>query len=92
MLRWNDTVMSSSDRPTPEDIQRLVEKLRPEIVRRFQADGLSETEAAERVKSALRELSYRWSRIGDRELWLLQALDGKAPKLPTTPRKEPENE
>jgi hypothetical protein len=84
--------MPSSDHPTPEDIQRLVEKLRPEIVRRFQTYCLSETEAAERLKSALRELSYRWNRVGDRELWLLQALDEEAPKLPTTPRKEPENE
>jgi transposase len=84
--------MPSSNHPTPEEIQRLVEKLRHEIVRRFHAQGHSETEAAERVRSALRELSYRWNRVGDRERWLLQALDGEAPKLSTTPEKEPKDE
>jgi transposase len=84
--------MPSSDRPTPEEIQRLVEKLRHKIVRRFHAQGFSETEAAERLKAALRELSYRWNRVGDRERWLLQAIEGKIPKLSTIPRKEPENE
>lgn len=84
--------MSSSDRPTPEEIKRLVAKLRPEIVRRFYEQGLSEEEASERVKAALRELVYRWNRVGDRERWLLLALSGEAPKLATTPRKEPEHE
>lgn len=81
--------MPPSDRPTPEAIRRLARKLRPEIVKRFQAQGLSETEAVERLKTALRELSYRWNRVGDRERWLLQALDGEAPKLLTLPGKEP---
>ena len=84
--------MPSSDRPTPEEIQRLVAKLRPEIVRRLRDQGLSEAEAAERVKAALRELAYRWNRVGDRERWLLLKLSGEAPKLSTNPRKEPEDE
>jgi len=84
--------MPSSDRPTPEEIQRLVAKLRHEIVRRLHDQGLSETEAAERLKSALRELAYRWNRVGDRERWLLLNLSGEAPKLSTNPRKEPEDE
>ncbi|HWM92260.1 MAG TPA: hypothetical protein VN493_15955 [Thermoanaerobaculia bacterium] len=84
--------MPSSDRPTPEELQRLLAKLRPEIVRCLHDQGLSETEAAEFVKSALRELAYRWNRVGDRERWLLLKLSGEAPKLSTTPRKEPEDE
>lgn len=84
--------MHTSDRPTPEEIQRLTDKLRPEIARRFQAQGLSETEAAERLTAALKELAFRWNRVGDRERWLLLALEGKAPKLSTTLRKEPEHE
>ena len=71
--------MPSSDRPTAEEIQRLVAKLRPEIVRRFVAQGVSEEEAAVRVKAALRELAYRWNEVGDRERWLLLALSGEAP-------------
>jgi hypothetical protein len=84
--------MPSSDHPSPEEIQRLVAKLRPEIVQRLQELGLSEAEAAERVKAALRELAYRWNRVGDRERWLLLKLSGEAPKLSTTPEKEPEDE
>ena len=84
--------MSPSNRPTPEEIQRLVAKLRPEIVRRLQDQCLSEAEATERVRSALRELAYRWNRVGDRERWLLLAVSGEAPKLSTNPRKEPEHE
>ena len=84
--------MPTSDRPTPEEIQRLVAKLRSEIVRRFHDQGLSETEAAERVKAALRELAYRWNRVGDRERWLLLKLSGEAPKLSTNPEKETEDE
>lgn len=84
--------MSASDRPTPEEIQRLTNKLRREIARRFQAQDLSEAEATDRLTAALKELAFRWNRVGDRERWLLLALDGKAPKLPTTLRKEPEHE
>ena len=82
--------MPASERPTAEEIQFLTEKLRPEIVRLFQAQGLSETGAAERLKAALQEIAFRWNRVGDRERWLLLALDGKAPKLPTTLRMESE--
>ena len=82
--------MPISDYPTTEEIQLLVKKLRHRIVNRFLAQGVSETEAAARLKAALVELVYRWNRVGDRERWLLQALDREAPKPTTTPRKEPE--
>ncbi|MFL6293999.1 MAG: hypothetical protein ACJ759_24140 [Thermoanaerobaculia bacterium] len=84
--------MASSDRPTPEEINRLMEKLGPEIARRFRAHGLSDAAAAARLETALRELAYRWNRVGDRERWLLQAIAGELPKLSTNPRKEPEHE
>ena len=61
-------------------------------VQRFLAQGVSEKEASARVKAALRELSYRWNQVGDRERWLLLALSGEEPTLSTTPRKEPEHE
>ena len=84
--------MPSSHRPTPEEILRLAEKLGPEISRRLQAQGLSPAEAAERIETALRELTVRWNRVGDRERWLLLAVEGKAPKLSTRSRKEPEHD
>jgi hypothetical protein len=84
--------MAYSNRPTPEDLERLMERLGPEIARRFRAQGLSNEAAKERLETALRELAYRWNRVGDRERWLLQVLDGGPPKLFTTPQKEPEHE
>lgn len=82
--------MSFSDRPNLEEILHLVAKLRPRIVRIFLDLRLSDEEVKERVKAALRELAWRWNRIGDREQWLLLKLRGEAPKLSTTPEKEPE--
>ena len=70
----------------------MMEKLGPEVARRFRAQGLAHEEAAARLETALRELAYRWNRVGDRERWLLQVLDGGPPQLFTTPRKEPEHE
>lgn len=84
--------MPSTDHPTIEEILRLVAKLRHEIVRRLEAQYLSEEEAKERVKAALRELAYRWNQVGDRERWLLLKVSGEAPKLSTTPEEEPEDE
>jgi hypothetical protein len=84
--------MPSSRHPTPEEIQRLTEKLGPEIFRRLQDQGLAPGEAAERLETALRELTVRWNRVGDRERWLLLAVEGKAPKLSTRSRKEPEHD
>lgn len=81
--------MTYSNRPTPEDFERLMERVGPEIARRFRAQGLSDEAATERLETALRELAYRWNRVGDRERWLLQVLDGGPPRIPTTPRKEP---
>lgn len=81
--------MTYSNRPTPEDLELLMERLGPEIARRFHAQGLSDEAALGRLETALRELAYRWNRVGDRERWLLQVLDGGPPRIPTTPRKEP---
>jgi hypothetical protein len=37
------------------------------------------------------ELAARWDRVGDRERWLLDAVNGTLPRLSTSP-KEPEHE
>ena len=84
--------MTYSDRPTPEEFERMMDRLGSEIARRFRAQGLSNTEAMGRLETALLELAYRWNRVGDRERWLLQALEGRPPKLTTTPRKEPKHD
>jgi len=84
--------MPSSNRPTPEDLNRLMERLSPTIAQRFRAQGISEAEAAKRIEEALVELAYRWNRVGDRERWLFKRLTEGAPKLPIPPAKEPDHE
>lgn len=90
--------MPASDKPTMEEVDRLVARLEPEISRRFRERGVSPEEAAERLDSALVELVFRWNRVGDRERWLLGKLDPDAapgaasnPGRPKPPGKEPED-
>lgn len=67
--------MPASNRPTIEEVSRLLKKLEPEIARRFQEKGVSPEEAARRIDDALVALALRWNQVGDRERWLLWKLD-----------------
>ena len=84
--------MPYSNRPTPEDMNRLMERVSPAIARRFRDQGISQDEAAKRIEEALVELAHRWNRVGDRERWLFKRLTEGAPKLPIPTQKEPEHE
>lgn len=78
--------MPRSDLPTARDLDALLDRLGPEIARRFHDRGLSAAEASARIAQALTELAYRWNRVGDRESWLLDFLD-RDPE-PKEPRHE----
>jgi hypothetical protein len=79
--------MPPSNYPPPEDVFRLMMELRDKIVDRFLLLGIPTAEAKARLEAALWELLFRWDRVGDREQWLLNALEREAPK-PTIPGKE----
>jgi hypothetical protein len=66
--------MSSSGKPTRDDLRRLVDRLQPKIARLFKRHGVSTAEAESRVAAALVRLIYRWDRVRDREVWLLTEL------------------
>jgi hypothetical protein len=66
--------MSSSGKPTRDDLRRLVDRLQPKIARLFKRYGVSTAEAERRVAAALIRLSYQWDRVRDREVWLLTEL------------------
>ena len=83
--------MSYRNRRTRDAIGQILKKLGPEITRRFQEQGLSQAEAATRLASLMLELAARWDRVGDRERWLLDAVNGTPPRLSTSP-KEPEHD
>jgi hypothetical protein len=84
--------MASSERPNLEELERLVERLGPEILQLCMSRGISELETAKLVESALVTLSHRWNRVGDRERWLLKHLDEETRNRPDAQRKEPEDE
>jgi hypothetical protein len=66
--------MSSSGKPTRDDLRRLVDRLQPKIARLFKRYGVSTAEAERRMAAALIRLSYQWDRVRDREVWLLTEL------------------
>lgn len=74
-----------TDRPSSEEIDRLLDKIGPVVVERFREKGISEVDAVIRVADALVALSYRWNRVGDRERWLLEYLNKEPAE--TTPTK-----
>jgi len=84
--------MSSSGKPTRDDLRRLVDRLQPKIARLFKHYGVSTAEAERRVAAALIRLSYQWDRVRDREVWLLTELkDGLSVSREVT-SKEPRDE
>jgi hypothetical protein len=66
--------MSSSGKPTRDDLRWLVDRLQPKIARLFKRYGVSTAEAERRMAAALIRLSYQWDRVRDREVWLLTEL------------------
>jgi hypothetical protein len=84
--------MSISGKPTRDDLRRLVDRLRPRIMRLFARHGVPREEAEMRVTAALIRLSYHWDRVRDRERWLLtelqDALSVGEEKLSPEPRDE----
>lgn len=84
--------MSSISGPTNDDLQRLLDRLRPRIARLFDRHGVTVEEAESRVADALVRLSYRWDLIRDRERWLLATLEKDLEMHPEESSKEPRDE
>jgi hypothetical protein len=76
----------SSGKPTREDLDRLLDRVRPSVARLFERRAVSEEEAARLLRDALVRLLYRWGGIRNREGWLLATLKKGIGK------KEPEDE
>jgi hypothetical protein len=78
--------MPSSGKPTRDDLDQFLDRLRPKIARLFERRAVPQEEAERRLREALIRLLYRWDGIRDREAWLLAALKKGIGK------KEPEDE
>jgi hypothetical protein len=66
------------DRPTREDLDGLLGRLGPQIARLLRRWRVPEAEATTLVSDALIGIAYRWSRIRDRERWVLRAIEKEA--------------
>lgn len=83
--------MSSSDRPTDRDLARLLDRLRPKIIRRFRLSRVPLAEAERMIGEALIGVAYRWNRVRDRERWVLELLEKEIQRYLQKPEKEPED-
>ncbi len=84
--------MPPSVAPRPEDLDRLLAKLRPSVLEILQEWEIPEGDAEKLVSELLVRLSYRWRRIPDPERWLLTALVKEARNHSERSRKEPRDE
>ncbi len=81
--------MTSSDRPSPEDLERVVASARSEIVRLFEERGVPDEEAERRIGDALVRLAWRWGRVRNRARWLVTTLDKETRNREQTTRERP---
>ncbi len=81
--------MCPQARPSQEDLDRLMRRLRPRIAGLLAARNVSPEEAKRLVGEALIEIAYRWSRVHDHAGWLLKTLDKKTRPQPETTEEEP---
>lgn len=84
--------MSSSSKPTREDLRGLVDRLKPKIARLFKRHGVTGKEAEMRMTAALIRLSYQWGRVRNREKWLLAELKDALSLRQERASKEPRDE
>lgn len=80
--------MCPQARPSQEDLDRLMRRLRPRIADLFADRNVSPEEAERLVGEALMEIAYRWSRVHDRAGWLLKTLDKRTRPQPETTEEE----
>ena len=83
--------MPSSDRPTDQDLARLLDRLRPKIIRRLRLSAVPMAEAERMIGEALIGVAYRWDRVRDREWWVLEFFEKEIQRYLQKPEKEPED-
>jgi hypothetical protein len=80
--------MCPRTRPTQEDLDRLIEGLRPQIAALFAARSVSAEEAERLVGETLMGIAWRWTRVRDRAGWVLKTLDKKTRPKPEITEEE----
>jgi hypothetical protein len=81
-----------AERPTRQDLDRIFEKIRPQIDDLLWSHGYSPETAVELVREAVLALTHRWSRVRNREQWLLDRIEKAVRRSVNPSPKEPRDE
>jgi hypothetical protein len=65
----------SSERPTKQDLDQLLERTRERIAFVLRRHRCSPETASGLLREAMVALSHRWSRVRDRDQWLLDRIE-----------------
>ncbi len=82
----------SSNRPTREELDKLLAKIRPRMARLFLRHGVPLEEAACLAAEAWRSYLYRWDRVRNPEWWLLDWLEKAIRRTANPSPKEPRDD
>ena len=80
--------MCAQARPTQEDLDRLLEGLRPKVTVLFATRGVSVEDANRLLAEAVMEAAWRWGRLRDPANWVLKTLDRRIRPTPETSEEE----
>ncbi len=81
-----------SDRPTTQDLDRLFEKIRPRIDDLLWRYGYTAATATGPIRESVFALMHRWSRVRDREQWLLDRIEKAVRRTVNSSPKEPRDD
>ena len=65
----------SSERPTKQELDQLLERTRERIAYLFRRHRCSPETATGLLREAVTALMHRWNRVRDREQWLLDRIE-----------------
>ena len=80
---------TTSERPTKQDLDQLLEKTRERISFLFRRHRCSPETATGLLREAVVALTRRWSRVRDREQWLLDRIEKAVLRASDPAPKEP---
>jgi hypothetical protein len=83
-----DFVICAQSRPSQEDLDRLMEGLRPEVAALLEARAVPDLEAERLVAEVVMEAAWRWHRLRDPAGWVLKTLDRRTRPRPETSEEE----
>jgi DNA-directed RNA polymerase specialized sigma24 family protein len=69
--------MSGHESERSKELQELLRRLRPRILRLLQDHAVPEQDAAEVVHDTFMALAVRWGRVGNREAWILGTIEAR---------------